>query len=63
MTIKERKKQNLESALYDYINTVEETEDIVIKLIDNQCTKHDIISTMSKHREKLKRLEMLIKKY
>lgn len=63
MTIQERKKKTLESALYDYMNTIEETEDIVIKLIDGECTKHDIISTMSKHRAKLKRLEMLIKKY
>ena len=63
MTIKERKKQTIEKALYDYLNYTERVEDIVTSLIDGECTKHDIIYTFSKHKDKLKKLEMLIKKF
>ena len=45
MTIKERKKQTIEKALYDYLNYTERVEDVVTSLIDGECTKHDIIYT------------------
>lgn len=63
MTLEEKRKEKLEQALYDYLNTIEETENKIIQLIDGQCTKHDIISTLSKHKYKFQRLQYYIKKF
>lgn len=63
MTIQEKRKEKLEEVLYDYLNTIEETEKMVINLIDGECTKHDIISALGKHKYKFKKLENYIRKF
>lgn len=61
MTTKERKENNLITALEEYIKTIDDVSDIIYKLIDGECKKTDVSYIMSKHKAKLKRLETNLK--
>lgn len=61
MTKKERKENNLITALEEYIKTIDDVSDIIYKLIDGECKKTDVSYIMSKHKAKLKRLETNLK--
>ena len=63
MTKEERKKENLILAVEEYNNSIDDVVDSVYKLIDKECWKTDVSSAMSKHKQKLKRLENLLKTY
>ena len=63
MTKEERKTENLVKALEEYNNTTDKVVDIIYKLIDKECRKTDVSFEMSKHKQKLKRLENLLKTY
>lgn len=58
---KEKRKGRLEKVMYAYIDSTDQVEDIIIKYIDNEATKHDISSVISKHKEKLRYLERVLK--
>lgn len=61
MTLKERKEENLIKALEDYVASIDEVCDTIYNLIDKKCYKTDVSYVMSKHKTRLKRLEMKLK--
>ena len=63
MTKEERKTENLIKAIEEYSNSTDKVVDIIYKLIDKDCRKTDVSLEMSKHKQKLKRLENLLKTY
>lgn len=63
MTKEKRKTENLIRAIEEYSNSTDKVVDIIYKLIDKECRKTDVSFEMSKHKQKLKRLENLLKTY
>lgn len=63
MTKEERKTENLTKAVEEYSNSTDKVVDIIYKLIDKECRKTNVSIEMSKHKQKLKRLENLLKTY
>lgn len=63
MTKEKRKTENLIRAIEEYSNSTDKVVDIIYELIDKECRKTDVSVEMSKHKQKLKRLENLLKTY
>ena len=59
----QRKEDNLIKTLEEYATSLEEVYDVVYDLIDKKCWKTDVSFVMSKHKEKLKRLEIKLKTF
>ncbi len=63
MTKEKRKTESLIRAVEEYSNSTDKVVDIIYELIDKECRKTDVSFEMSKHKQKLKRLENLLKTY
>ena len=63
MTRQQKKDDNLIRALEDYATSIDKVYDIIYDLIDKKCWKKDVSFVMSKHKEKLRRLEIRLKTY
>lgn len=59
----ENKKERLIKAVEEYNNSIDSVIDYTYKLIDGNCHKTDVSFVMSRHKEKLKKLESLLKTY
>ena len=63
MTRQQKKEDNIIKTLEEYSTSLDEVYDIIYDLIDKKCWKTDVSFVMSKHKEKLKRLEIKLKAY
>lgn len=63
MTLQEKREESLIRTLEDYASSINDVYDKVYELIDKKCRKTDVSYVMSRHKQKLKKLETKLKQF